>query len=99
MLEDKIDGNEVDQWREISGTLQQKSMECSIKSKSSLRARYSYGIIFLITNLIAWFVRDYGERALPLLRCKSKFLLFYIVDIAIFLSNIGSSALASNRAA
>ncbi|XP_075085517.1 uncharacterized protein LOC107808581 isoform X2 [Nicotiana tabacum] len=67
MVEDKIDNNEVDQWGEIPMVLQQKSMEYSIKSKSTLRARYSYGIIFLITNLIAWFVRDYGERALPLL--------------------------------
>lgn len=74
MLEDKIDDNEIDQWGEFPVVLQQKSMEYSIKSKRSSRARYSYGIIFLITNLIAWFVRDYGERVLPLLHCKSKIL-------------------------
>ncbi|KAK4356905.1 hypothetical protein RND71_022515 [Anisodus tanguticus] len=70
MVEDKIDDNEVDQWGEFPGVVQQKSMEYSIKSKRSSRARYSYGIIFFITNLIAWFVRDYGDRALPLLRCE-----------------------------
>lgn len=74
MVEDEVDDSEVDQWEEFPVVLQQKSMEYSIKSKRSSRARYSYGIIFLITNLIAWFVRDYGERVLPVLQCKSKFL-------------------------
>lgn len=73
MVEDKIDDNEVEQRGEFPVVLlQQKSMEYSIISKRSSRARYSYGIIFLITNLIAWFVRDYGERILPLLHCKSQ---------------------------
>ncbi|XP_016568101.2 probable serine incorporator isoform X2 [Capsicum annuum] len=68
MVEDEVDDSEVDQWEEFPVVLQQKSMEYSIKSKRSSRARYSYGIIFLITNLIAWFVRDYGERVLPVLQ-------------------------------
>ncbi|WMV48164.1 hypothetical protein MTR67_041549 [Solanum verrucosum] len=68
MVEDNIDDNEVEQWGDFPvALLQQKSMEYAIISKRSSRARYSYGIIFLITNLIAWFVRDYGERVLPLL--------------------------------
>ncbi|KAH0638167.1 hypothetical protein KY289_038082 [Solanum tuberosum] len=68
MVEDNIDDNEVEQWGEFPVVLlQQKSMEYAIISKRSSRARFSYGIIFLITNLIAWFVRDYGERVLPLL--------------------------------
>ncbi|XP_031113441.1 probable serine incorporator isoform X1 [Ipomoea triloba] len=46
---------------------QQKLAEYKVKSKKSLRARYSYGIIFLITNLVAWFIRDYGERFIPVL--------------------------------
>ncbi|XP_031737842.1 probable serine incorporator isoform X2 [Cucumis sativus] len=35
------------------------------EKKKSLRVRYVYSIIFLITNLIAWFLRDYGQRILP----------------------------------
>ena len=27
-------------------------------------ARYAYGLIFLIANLLAWAARDYGQRAL-----------------------------------
>lgn len=44
------------------------------KRNKSLRVRYIYGIIFLITNFVAWFFRDYGEEARPLLHCKSRFL-------------------------
>lgn len=54
---------------------QQQRAEYKIKSKKSLRARYSYGIIFLITNLVAWFIRDYGERFLPVLHCEQNFFL------------------------
>ncbi|XP_034602055.1 uncharacterized protein [Setaria viridis] len=32
--------------------------------RQSLRARYAYGFVFFATNLLAWFVRDYGARAL-----------------------------------
>ncbi|PPD99464.1 hypothetical protein GOBAR_DD03510 [Gossypium barbadense] len=35
------------------------NVDCSEERKKSLRARYFYGIIFLITNLTAWFIRDY----------------------------------------
>ncbi|VAH33990.1 unnamed protein product [Triticum turgidum subsp. durum] len=30
----------------------------------SLRARYVYGLIFFATNLLAWFIRDYGAKLL-----------------------------------
>lgn len=40
------------------------------EKKKSLRVRYVYGIIFLMTNLIAWFIRDYGQRIVPQLHCK-----------------------------
>ncbi|KAL6903540.1 hypothetical protein ACP4OV_004353 [Aristida adscensionis] len=32
--------------------------------RQALRARYAYGFIFFATNLLAWFIRDYGARAL-----------------------------------
>ncbi|KAK3142133.1 hypothetical protein QOZ80_4BG0342700 [Eleusine coracana subsp. coracana] len=32
--------------------------------RQALRARYAYGFVFFATNLLAWFVRDYGARAL-----------------------------------
>jgi hypothetical protein len=53
--------------------LEQKNVDYSVERKKSLRARYSYGIIFLVTNLIAWFVRDYGQRLLPQRHCKTIF--------------------------
>ncbi|KAG0526545.1 hypothetical protein BDA96_06G155000 [Sorghum bicolor] len=34
------------------------------RRRQSLRARYAYGFVFFATNLLAWFVRDYGARAL-----------------------------------
>ncbi|XP_050215666.1 uncharacterized protein LOC126666833 isoform X2 [Mercurialis annua] len=34
------------------------------KKKKPLQARYVYGIIFFITNLKAWFFRDYGQKIL-----------------------------------
>ncbi|KAL2506488.1 Serinc-domain containing serine and sphingolipid biosynthesis protein [Abeliophyllum distichum] len=58
---------EAAQWEELPELSVQRSVQCPIEKKKSLRARYSYGIVFLITNLIAWLFRDYGERALPLL--------------------------------
>ncbi|KAF8014319.1 hypothetical protein BT93_H0228 [Corymbia citriodora subsp. variegata] len=49
-----------------------KSTAFSNERKKSLRARYYYGIIFLLTNLVAWFVRDYGQKVIPeLLYLKS----------------------------
>ncbi|KAL3620073.1 hypothetical protein CASFOL_034985 [Castilleja foliolosa] len=45
----------------------QKNIKCSIRKKKSLRARYAYGVVFLLTNIIAWLFRDYGEKILPML--------------------------------
>ncbi|GMI70011.1 hypothetical protein like AT2G33205 [Hibiscus trionum] len=45
-------------------------VDCSEEKKKSLRARYFYGIIFLITNLTAWFIRDYGHTIFPPLYYK-----------------------------
>ncbi|XP_024528791.1 probable serine incorporator [Selaginella moellendorffii] len=39
-----------------------KPLSCSIAHGSA--ARYIYGIIFMLTTLIAWVVRDYSHRAL-----------------------------------
>ncbi|KAM3708450.1 hypothetical protein ACJW31_02G097500 [Castanea mollissima] len=58
--------SEVVSQEEVSGSLEQKNLiDYSAERKKSLQARYSYGIIFLVTNLIAWFIRDYGQRLLP----------------------------------
>ncbi|XP_065864893.1 uncharacterized protein [Euphorbia lathyris] len=38
--------------------------ECSRERHKSLRARFVYGIIFLVMNLKAWFFRDYGQKIL-----------------------------------
>ena len=68
--------SEIVSQEEVSGSLEQKNLvDYSAERKKSLRARYSYGIIFLVTNLIAWFIRDYGQRLLPQLHCKSMFFL------------------------
>uniref|UniRef100_A0A7C9EQF5 Serine incorporator n=1 Tax=Opuntia streptacantha TaxID=393608 RepID=A0A7C9EQF5_OPUST len=40
-------------------------IEVSVEKRRSLRARYYYGIIFLSTNLAAWFIRDYILRVIP----------------------------------
>ncbi|KAJ1271792.1 hypothetical protein BS78_06G153100 [Paspalum vaginatum] len=37
---------------------------CAARRRQSLRARYAYGFVFFATDLLAWFVRDYGARAL-----------------------------------
>lgn len=42
----------------------------SEQRRKSLQARYGYGIIFLLMNLVAWLVRDYGQKFLPELHCK-----------------------------
>ncbi|KAK3029531.1 hypothetical protein RJ639_038490, partial [Escallonia herrerae] len=62
VVEIKISNGEAVQLEELRLILEQKSLVCSINRKKSLRARFSYGIIFLLTNLIAWCVRDYGQR-------------------------------------
>ncbi|KAK3021144.1 hypothetical protein RJ639_045917 [Escallonia herrerae] len=62
VVEIKISNGEAVQLEELHLILEQKSLVCSINRKKSLRARFSYGIIFLLTNLIAWCVRDYGQK-------------------------------------
>lgn len=71
LAEVEVVGNEIQ-----LALWQQKRAEYKVKSKKSLRARYSYGIIFLITNLVAWFIRDYGERFIPVLHCEQNFFNF-----------------------
>ncbi|XP_073056692.1 uncharacterized protein [Primulina eburnea] len=48
-------------------TSMEKKVQFADMKKKSLRARYAYGVIFLLTNVIAWLFRDYGERILPML--------------------------------
>ncbi|KAL0456848.1 UNVERIFIED_CONTAM: Serine incorporator 2 [Sesamum latifolium] len=66
MMEPELGNNRSSQSEEqpASG---QKSAKCSVRKTKSLRARYAYGVIFLLTNIIAWLFRDYGERILPVL--------------------------------
>ncbi|KAE9450646.1 hypothetical protein C3L33_17462, partial [Rhododendron williamsianum] len=67
VVETKRRSSEVSPWDGLPGTLEQKSVEFSEKRKESLRARYLYGIIFLLANLVAWCARDYGQKLSPLL--------------------------------
>ncbi|KAF7112889.1 hypothetical protein RHSIM_RhsimUnG0182000 [Rhododendron simsii] len=67
VVEAKRRSSEVSPWDGLPGNLEQKSVEFSEKRKESLRARYLYGIIFLLANLIAWCDRDYGQKLSPLL--------------------------------
>ncbi|XP_048234847.1 probable serine incorporator isoform X1 [Ricinus communis] len=48
----------------LPGQLEANSSNHSQEKKKPLRARFVYGIIFLITNLKAWFFRDYGQKVL-----------------------------------
>ncbi|CAN1144680.1 Probable serine incorporator [Linum perenne] len=50
--------------------LQPKRFDYSMAKRKSLRARYVYCIIFLITNLKAWFFRDYGQQVLSRFNCE-----------------------------
>lgn len=70
VVETKRRSSEVSPWDGLPGTLVQKSVEFSEKRKESLRARYLYGIVFLLANLVAWCARDYGQKLSPLLHCK-----------------------------
>lgn len=47
---------------------EQRRFDFPVERRRSLRARYYYGMIFLFSNLVAWFVRDYGQKTLPVLR-------------------------------
>ncbi|KAF5184397.1 Serinc-domain containing serine and sphingolipid biosynthesis protein [Thalictrum thalictroides] len=42
-----------------------KNFECSTERKKSLQPRYVYGLIFLLTNILAWLIRDYGHKIFP----------------------------------
>ncbi|KAF6156854.1 hypothetical protein GIB67_005815 [Kingdonia uniflora] len=41
------------------------NFDFSVERRRSLRARFVYGFIFLLTNLLAWMVRDYGYMVFP----------------------------------
>ncbi|XP_022157955.1 serine incorporator 3 isoform X1 [Momordica charantia] len=41
------------------------NVDYASEKNKSLQVRYMYGIIFLSTNLVAWFIRDYGQRTIP----------------------------------
>ncbi|KAF3457475.1 hypothetical protein FNV43_RR02133 [Rhamnella rubrinervis] len=60
--------SEVVPREEVPRSLEHISMDYLAERKKPLRARYAYGTIFLIMNLCAWFVRDYGQLVLPQLR-------------------------------
>ncbi|KAJ7979719.1 Serinc-domain containing serine and sphingolipid biosynthesis protein [Quillaja saponaria] len=49
----------------VPGLLELKNFDYLVERRNSLRARYSFSIIFLIMNLSAWFVRDYAQKILP----------------------------------
>ncbi|CAH2059651.1 unnamed protein product [Thlaspi arvense] len=58
---------EAAQLDETIREIEQKSLFYYQEKKKSLRARYVYGTIFLVINLCAWFIRDYGQKSLSLL--------------------------------
>ncbi|KAK9725551.1 hypothetical protein RND81_05G153000 [Saponaria officinalis] len=58
-------GSEAVYLEELSRSRQKKRIDISVERRRTLRARYYYGVIFLITNLVAWFIRDYIQRVVP----------------------------------
>lgn len=67
---------------------QQASLECSAK-KGPLQARYLYGFIFLITNVLAWVTRDYAHKAPSLIQCENQlayFLFIFCIDALLLVS-------------
>ncbi|KAE9621210.1 putative serine incorporator/TMS membrane protein [Lupinus albus] len=50
---------------EVHVSLELNKVDYEIERKKSLQARYYFGTIFLIMNLVAWFFRDYGQRFIP----------------------------------
>ncbi|CAL9076298.1 unnamed protein product [Musa acuminata var. zebrina] len=58
------DRDHEDGLRQDKPNIKQTSELYSFKRKQSLQARYVYGFIFFITNLLAWFLRDYGNKVL-----------------------------------
>ncbi|THG00924.1 hypothetical protein TEA_001327 [Camellia sinensis var. sinensis] len=65
VVETKQRNSEVGPWEGLPGALEQRSFERLVQKKKSLRARYLYGIVFLFANLVAWCVRDYGQKVTP----------------------------------
>ncbi|XP_021725177.1 probable serine incorporator [Chenopodium quinoa] len=51
--------------QELSRNQQKKTVDISVERSKSLRVRYYYGVIFLITNFVAWIIRDYIQRVIP----------------------------------
>lgn len=70
-------GSEVIPWEETLASMEKKSVEYSLERRKSLQARYIYGFLFLLTNLMAWFMRDYGHKVLFELHCKSRVTIFF----------------------
>lgn len=74
VVEDKTAEGSVENLEVVQGeesiSIKHKRVNCTVEKKNSLRARYVYGFIFLLTNLFAWFIRDYGQKVLPELHCK-----------------------------
>jgi len=60
---------------QVIASLELNRVDYAEGRKKSLRARYYFGIIFLIINFIAWFFRDYGQGVLPFILRKSIFYL------------------------
>ncbi|KAK8684963.1 hypothetical protein V6N13_040975 [Hibiscus sabdariffa] len=42
-----------------------RNIDCFDARNKSLRVRYVYSVIFFVTNLTAWFIRDYGHSVFP----------------------------------
>ncbi|KAL5542490.1 hypothetical protein UlMin_010200 [Ulmus minor] len=91
-----------------AGSMEHKNIDYSSEKKKSMLARYIYGIIFLITNLCAWFVRDYGQLVLPELHylktcgtggsdCFRTFGVLRIYFFLMFLTTIGTKKLYEIR--
>ncbi|KEH41193.1 putative serine incorporator/TMS membrane protein [Medicago truncatula] len=53
---------------EVTSSLELSKVDYTKERTKSLHARYCFGIIFLIMNLVAWFFRDYGQSVLPWIR-------------------------------
>ncbi|KAI7725428.1 hypothetical protein M8C21_020250 [Ambrosia artemisiifolia] len=58
LVDIKLTNDEMVQWQ----IMQHRSIECLVRKNKALKARYTYGIIFSLVNLVAWFLRDYGQR-------------------------------------
>uniref|UniRef100_A0A0R0E8F9 Serine incorporator 3 n=1 Tax=Glycine max TaxID=3847 RepID=A0A0R0E8F9_SOYBN len=57
----------------VIASLELNKVDYAVERNKSLRARYYFGIIFLIMNLVAWFFRDYGQSVLlPFIHFKTR---------------------------